>query len=235
MELATKFTIFGGITSYTFMTLAVMALVIILWKHKLIEQLPNSVKMRLITYSIYAPYTLGLYVCFQIEHSWYVILYEPAYRCILMVSVALFLYNHWKFACQYLQTACLFKQAFASRHSTSALDQLKKRKFHVRIIEHSVTALLASVFIYFIVTAFTSNDETWPLQFQLLWYVGPLTFLMVTMLSMQHIQKSSESLKDIGIDKNYSLTSVYIAIWIVMICTLPAMSTISYIIPNNYY
>ena len=209
MELSSKFTIFGGITSYTIMTLAVLALVMILWKHKLIEHLPNSVKMRLMTYSIYAPFSLGLYVSLQVQHAWYVILYEPSYRCVLMVSVALFLYNHWKFACQYLQTACLFKQAFVSRHSMTALDELKKRKFYVRIVEHSVTALLACVFIYFIVTAFTSTNETWALQFQLLWYVGPLTFLMVTMLSMRHIHKSSESLKDIGIEKNYSLIGVY--------------------------
>lgn len=62
MELALNLTVIGGITTYSMMTFSVLALVIVLWQNKVIRQLPGTVKMRLLTFMIYAPLTLGLYI-----------------------------------------------------------------------------------------------------------------------------------------------------------------------------
>ena len=61
MELSLNLTVIGGITTYCMMTFSVLALVIILWRNKVITQLPFTVKMRLLTFLVYAPFTLGLY------------------------------------------------------------------------------------------------------------------------------------------------------------------------------
>ena len=67
---------------------------------------------------------MGIFASLHVQRSWFILLYEPAYRCCLMFSVALFLHNHWKFACQYLKTALLFKHAFVKNITIKALEEL---------------------------------------------------------------------------------------------------------------
>lgn len=116
--------------------------------------------MRLITYGIYAPFTLGVFATLHIQRSWFILLYEPEYRCCLMFSVALFLHNHWKFACQYLKTALLFKHVFVKNMTMKALEEIKKQKFKMRLIEHSVSIFVCALYIYFLIIAFPSDYRT---------------------------------------------------------------------------
>ena len=106
----------------------------------------------------------------------------------------------------------------------------------MRLIEHSVSIFVGALYIYFLIIAFPNDErtfrgemsnQTWPIQFQFLWYFAILTFMLVTLLSMRHIRKSSESLKEIGIDNNSRQTKIYITFWIIMLIILPTMSALS--------
>ena len=83
--------------------------------------------------------------------------------------------------------------------------------------------------------AFGEQDGTWPLYFQILWLFSILTFFLVTLLSMRHINKSSESLAEIGIDRNSTLSGVYITLWTTMFLVFPGLFALSKLTDSFYW
>lgn len=100
------------ITFYAFLTLAVVFLLYVLIKNKVINGLPKDVKIGIAFYAIYAPCGLALFLTIHIRGEWLTFLNMPAYQVAGTIALAIFVGNHIKFSAQYLKKAALFRKMF---------------------------------------------------------------------------------------------------------------------------
>ena len=100
------------ITFYALLTLAVVFLLYVLIKNKVINGLPKDVKMGISFYAILAPCGLAFFSTILIRGEWINFLNMTTYQVTGTILLAIFVGNHIKFSAQYLKTAALFRKMF---------------------------------------------------------------------------------------------------------------------------
>ena len=154
---------------------------------------------------------------------------------IVMASSGLLLIGiHWQFTNFYMQTACLLRIIMRAKNDDE-IRKAERRKKQLFLLEYAVYGLILIVLIFCCIFSDDKRAVIWNVTFYMFISISDVALLLITALSVRHINKHSKGIEAIGIKTDSMLMKLYAVCWVGVNVFAIAIFTLGFFLVDQYW